>query len=70
MKQIIKNVLSVALAGAAILSVACSEWTEPEIKVIQRRPTVGTVQATMLLAGGRASVFQKDSENDGLGFYK
>ena len=35
MKQIIKNVLSVALAGAAILSVACSEWTEPEIKVIQ-----------------------------------
>ena len=35
MKQIIKNILSVALAGAAILSVACSEWTEPEIKVIQ-----------------------------------
>lgn len=35
MKSTIKNIFSAALAGAAILSVACSEWTEPEIKVIQ-----------------------------------
>lgn len=35
MKQIIKNIFSGALVAASVLSVACSEWNEPEIKVIQ-----------------------------------
>ena len=35
MKQIIKNIFSGALVAASVLSVACSEWNEPETKTIQ-----------------------------------
>lgn len=35
MKNIIKNITSTALICTAVFSIACSEWNEPETKVIQ-----------------------------------
>lgn len=35
MKHIIKKLVSATIVGTAVFSIACSDWTEPEIKVIQ-----------------------------------
>lgn len=35
MKHIIKKLVSATIVGTAVFLIACSDWTEPEIKVIQ-----------------------------------